>query len=854
MKILKNFYSLLCLIVLSFGFSQANAQFVINEISPSNLSQFQDNYGDYEDWIEIYNTSPVSLPIGGYHLSDDSLNTTKFMIPSGVTIGANGYLRLWCSGRGKQVGAHIHTSFKIKQCKNSNEWVILSDGNGVIIDYVEIKNSKRTQLGHSYGRTLDGGPGWSFFTNPTPNATNNNATPFSHYADKPNVNIGAGFYNSAQTIILTTNEPNSDIRYTLDGTLPTTSSTLYTGPITISTTKVLKAITFSSDPEVLPSYMEFNTYFINVSHTLRVVSIAANSLQTLANGSGSLRPHGTFELFDTLELRVAKTYGEYNRHGQDSWVLSQRSLDFISRDEMGYNHSVEDQIFFDTPRNNYQRLILRASGDDNYPADFNNANLGSTHLRDAFFQMTCLLGGMNLDVRRSEKCVVYINGSYWGVYDLRDNPDDHDNTNYYYNQDKYNLHFIETWGSTWAQYGGSAALNEWNALYNFILNNNLATQANYDYVDSKYDVTSLTDYILGNMFAVSKDWLNYNTGWWHGLDTINGDPKSFKWRYILWDNDATWGHYINYTNIPNTTPTAQPCDVEGLQGNSDPKGHVTVLNRLRMNPAFNNYYINRSVDLWNTAFSCANLLPSFDSTVALIAPEMTQHAARWGGSYTGWQNNVNQLRNFITQRCTAITSGYISCYSLTGPYDIKVNVDPPGSGSIQWNTITLNSFPWSAKYFGNVNLNVEALPIAPNSFTNWSANTQTFNPNATSAAASVSLTSGDSIVAHFSSTTFVEEIGSDELNPVVSAYPTMFNESTNIAYTLPNDREVTLKLFDITGKQLITFLDQSKVSKGYHKIDLNFANSSLVQGVYLLQFVAEDYSSTMKLVYTPNRY
>jgi hypothetical protein len=452
------------------------AQVVINEFSASNLSQYVDDHSDFNDWIELYNTGNSTFNLSGCYLSDDTAYATKWQFPAGTLILSHGFLRVWASGRNVVTGVNLHTNFSLKQTKSNHELIIVSDAGGNKMDYVDIH--KKTQLGHSYGRKPDGGLTWGVFTTPTPLATNATVQ-YPGYVPKPNFSVPAGFYPGAVSVDISCADSTATIRYTLDGSIPTISSPMYTGPILVSNTKVVKAIAFNTASGKLPSFVTFQTFLINVTHTLPVVSVSASGLTNLANNiNSSLRPFGSFEYFNEAQQLTAKSYGEFNRHGQDSWANSQRSLDFVSRDEMGYNHSVEEKIFTTTTRDKFQRLILRAAGDDNYPADHHASNAGSAHVRDAFVHNTAIQGGMALDARRGSKCVVYLNGQYWGVYDLRDNPDDHDNTEFYYGQDKYHLYYIETWGQTWAQYGGQPALDDWNNLRNFILTNNMAIQSN----------------------------------------------------------------------------------------------------------------------------------------------------------------------------------------------------------------------------------------------------------------------------------------------------------------------------------------------------------------------------------------
>ena len=126
--------------------------------------------------------------------------------------------------------------------------------------------------------------------------------------------------------------------------------------------------------------------------------------------------------------------------------------------------------------------------------------------------------------------------------------------------------------------------------------------ANYNYVDSVYNVKSLADYLVLNTYVVCSDWLVWNTEWWRGLDTAGSHKK---WGYCLWDEDATFGHYIDYTGIGNNNPNANPCTPINL-GDPGGQGHIPVLNALMTNPTFYQYYVSRFIDLSNTYFNCAS--------------------------------------------------------------------------------------------------------------------------------------------------------------------------------------------------------------------------------------------------------
>ncbi|MFK7905303.1 MAG: CotH kinase family protein, partial [Chitinophagales bacterium] len=543
--------------MLFFALCSANAQVHINEYSASNLSGFYDNFAKTEDWIELYNTSDAPVDISGWHLSDKSSKPEKWAIPSGAVIPANGFLVFFCSGRDGFIRDQYHTNFKLGQT-SGKDIVLLSNASGNVIEEFPLD---LTLVEHSHCRTTDGSDEWKICTAPTYGTSNNGTPQISAYTATPSISLAAGYYSGSQTISITNNEPNSVVRYTLDGTNPTISSTEYTAPITIDTTHVLKAQAFSNDPDILPGKMEFNTYLIDEDFSLVVFSVAADGVIDLANGQGELEPIGSIEYFNLDKEREAASFGSLNRHGQDSWVLPHRSLDWISRDEMGYSKAVDAPLFSYSDRDEYQRFMFRNSGDDNYPAIDDEEHEGSTHVRDEFVQSLALEGGMSLDQRAVERVILFLNGQYWGVYGMREKAVDHDYTDEYYDQGKYDIQYLSTWATTEVEYGGLQALEDWENLRDFILNNDMSSADNYQVADDSIKLLSLIDYFVMNQNVVASDWLNYNTGWWRGLNP-DGDHK--KWGYMLWDLDATFDYYINYTGVPNTDADALPCDIEEI--------------------------------------------------------------------------------------------------------------------------------------------------------------------------------------------------------------------------------------------------------------------------------------------------
>ena len=722
---------LFCTFLIIF-FSQLNVvgQIVINEYSAANYDTHTNNYGEYEDWVELYNPTSSDIDINGWALTDKPSNPLKWLFPSSFIIPANGLAIIYCSGRDELIGTNAHTNFKITQTKG-NEVFMISDASGVFQDSIRVLPNQKT---HTRGRETDGAPNWNVFTSGTPNASNFSA--MEECVTTPVFSQSGGYNSVPVNLTLSSTDPNISIYYTNNGDEPNNSSTLYTTPINITSTSVIKAIAYSDNGNIPPSFIDFHTFFINDTHTIPILSIAGDQVDNLLNGN-QIEPEGTMEWFDANGILLDKGTGEYDKHGNDSWAYNQRGFDYVMRDQFGYNYALQDKLFDTKSRDKFQRIIVKAAANDNYPFSYGGSG---AHIRDAYVHHLSQLGELRVDERSTSSCILYLNGEYWGVYEMREKVDDTDFLSYYYDQDEIYkesadyLQYLKTWGGTWTKYGdgmpgpGSIARDDWDDFVDFVNANPMVNQVNYNQAKSEYNMGSLIDYFLLNSYVVCQDWLNYNTAWWRGLDP-NGDKK--KWRYTLWDMDNTFDHGTNYTGIPSSDPDAEPCDASTL-GNSGGQGHVPIWNEMLTNQEFHDDYINRWQDLANGPLSCTFMIHILDSMIAVIEPEMPRQITTWGGTYTGWENNVTDLRNWILARCDSMNSGFVDCDSaITGIFDVTVEII--GTGEVEMsnsNIINNLNTPWSDQRFGGIDL---PFKVVSGPFDHWeiiSANSYVFDPNA----------------------------------------------------------------------------------------------------------------------------
>lgn len=694
----------MCLIFAGLS-KTAGSQVVINEFSTANYSDWNLS-GENEDWVEFYNPGGAAFNVGGYWLSDDSTNPQKWQFPGTATVPAGGFLIVLLSGTGDydpNFLGYLNTSFKVTQ--TAGEQIVFSNASGTILETYDFTTLEPLQANHSYGRATNGGPDWRIFTDPTQGANNTGAN-YTSYAQKPILSVEAGYKTGPVSVTITAGAGET-IYYTLNGNEPNNTSTLYTGPVNVSTTSTLRAIAYSSDAAVFRSKIETNTYFFGAdNHNIPVVAVSGTQI---GDGSWFGDELAHIEFFNPDGTFLAEAQGDSNEHGNDSNAYGQRGFDYVTRDALGYDNQVEANLFHHSNRDGFERLIFKAAANDNYP--FSN---GGAHVRDAYVCELSILADLHLDERKTEFCIVYLNAAYWGVYDYREKVDDIDYTNYYYDQPEGFVDFIKTWGGTWDEYGSSA---DWNALVNFITTNDMTVAANYDYVLTQYNTMSLIDYFILNGYTVATDWLNWNTAWWRGRHP-QGDAK--RWRYALWDNDATFGHYVNYTGVPSNDPDADPCQIEDM-GNVGGQGHVPVLNRLFMNDDFTADYIQRYASLSNTIFSCEQMIHVLDSMIAVIDPEMTRQTTRWGGTYNGWLNNVQQLRDFINDRCNdEIVSGIEDCYDVTA-YTVTLEIEGVGDVEMSDLDFTPETTPWSGTYFADLPIDISTVDVGEGcgSFQGW---------------------------------------------------------------------------------------------------------------------------------------
>jgi len=314
-----------------------------NENLVYNGRDVEDEDGSRSDWLELYNPGLVEVSLNGWYLTDVATNLTKWRIPN-VVLSPNKYLLIWASEKNRTNSSKpLHTNFRLS--RNAGSYLALVKPDGVtVVSAFSGSTYPPQQTDISYGRDrLD--PGLTgYFVLPTPGAQNQ--TSGTGFAAVPTASHESGVYTNASISFVITPPPGTIVRYTTDGSTPTTSSTQYSGPIVVSNNSTYKFRAFSSTPGIFPSPVQARN-FLFLDNTTRdfnsniPVLVISTEGRAMVQGvpSGFPRTKGTFVVFDAFRGRSS-----FNRKPDyigpaDFEVFGQTSAGFAKQP---YNVELQD--------------------------------------------------------------------------------------------------------------------------------------------------------------------------------------------------------------------------------------------------------------------------------------------------------------------------------------------------------------------------------------------------------------------------------------------------------------------------------------------------------------------------------
>ncbi len=686
--------------ILVFITSQLFSQSLfINEFMAINNSTIKDNFGRYEDWIEIYNSGIYPVDLTGFGLTDDKSNPYKWVFSEELIIPPGGYILIWASNRDTIIGEYIHTNFALS---GNGEFIGLSSPTQIFIDSISF-GPQTSDV--SYGRKPDGSQNWMLFVSPTPGFSNDSLSNLQ--LPTPTFSHASGIYSSP--FQLTINHPIQGVQiyYTTDGSHPSIHSSLYTSPILVDSNRVIRAIAhLTGRPD---SKIATASYFISPDGNLPIMSIVTDPKNLYSPDSGIYVNYDStgdnWERFTTLEFFERNGFNKFSIdgglriHGGYSRPKEKKSFRIHFRKKYGTN-ILDYNLFKDTDRDKFDEIVIRSGSND-----MSRLSSRWTLFRD---QLIANLFGRHKGLISHGLYVrLYMNGQPFGIYNIREHIDS------LYLKTYLGIKYPEL-RENWEQKLGSSA--HWDTIWSFIYSKPQLDSIQFKFVEDRVDIDNYIDYFAFQIYAGNFDWPHNNQLF--ARNSIGG-----KWKWILWDVDqGLWCYSFGPNNtlewaLRDTVRTDLlyydfPDLVEGTR----------FPRRLFSNEKFKTRFINRFTDLLNTAFQPQNVLPIFDSLKTHLMNDIQFEISKWGSLYNDWLANTDTVRLFILTRVDSLRKYTMQKFGFSQVHDVAVNLTP-SKGKVFINDLGITSPTFSGKYFNGVTIKVSALPEIGYKFSHWSDTT-----------------------------------------------------------------------------------------------------------------------------------
>lgn len=667
----------------------------INEFLASNLNYNLDEFGEDDDWIELYNSGAADINLAGYYLSDDLANPQKWQIPSGfggqTVIPAQGFLILWADGQPQQ--GPLHLSFSLS--KNGEQIGLFDSTAGVFIDSLSYG---AMPVNVSGGRYPDGAGAGYFFDKPTPGAAN--GLPSGGLTASPQFSVSAGIFSAPLQVSLSVTDSLADIYYTTDASVPNQNARLYTGAITIDSTMVIRARAFHDGQ--LPSATITNRYFINPQHDLPLLSLVTDWDNLLDPDIGI---HTNYKKDGPdWERDVNLQYFRENQpgfsvdagirlQGSTSRYMNKKSYRIFFRPAYGRDRLVYD-LFGDPAVQSFNKLVLRSGYDDALTYNSSWTPTDGTLLRDPLAsELWQELGQLN---SRGNFAAVYLNERYWGIYNIRENVDE-DLVRDHLGWQDFDMVRLDRQGID-LKFG---TRDEWDRMWTLFQTGDFSQDSVYQQAAHMLDMDSFTD-----LQALVQFTRYYSWGW--GVFAYRASSAGARWRWVIWDLDRTFDNdHVSWNGFSFYNSTT---------GQDWPN---LMMKQLLKNARFRHLFINKIADLLNTHFRSGRAVFKLDSLKNLIESELPKEADRWHSTVQRWQSNVQNVRDFINQRPAIVRQQILSEFDLPAMHNLTVDTQPAAGGTIKINSANISAFPWSGIYFENNPITVTAQPAPGYRFAGW---------------------------------------------------------------------------------------------------------------------------------------
>jgi len=285
------------------------------------------------------------------------------------------------------------------------------------------------------------------------------------------------------------------------------------------------------------------------------------------------------------------------------------------------------KMFPDIPVNQYKRLFLRNSGND----------FGETHIKDGSITMI-FKDFANVDYQSYKPSVLYLNNSYWGIYNIREMLTRHYfESHYNVNGDAVDL----LYGSELHPRADDGMVDDFvQDVIKFINENDLSITANFDILKSRIDVDSYMDYVIINTYIANTDWPIGNSKWWRDKTSISNT----KWRWIVYDTDWSLKGEGNIEKV-------WIGELFSNHERKDREDGLYLFNKMIKNKEFIDEFLDRYLFFINTVFEDKRVENIINNNKNRIKTEYDNHQKKWNTlSMYQWGNDIDEMIEFNRKR------------------------------------------------------------------------------------------------------------------------------------------------------------------------------------------------------------
>lgn len=506
----------------------------------------------------------------------------------------------------------------------------------------------------------------------------------------------------------------ANVRCGYGGFAPTDESPVVT-KLTVDTTMTIRCAVFN--PRALPGDELVRTYVKDDPRAVTAVFVTADP-NSIFNPDSGIYMEGNFaqetephyganywldkeipvvvELFEpgTNEPAFAKRAG-LKIFGNFSRQNAKKSVAITFREKYG-DSRLKYPLFPDFPElNKFKVFLLRNNG----------GNFGADYVRDRL--ASSVSEGLGVDYQRGRGAVVYYNGEYYGIHNIRER-----STEYYfethYGYDPNEIDLVKADNSASA---GSAV--EYIALMDWLENHHLDDEDNYAYIASQIDVDNFLNYMHTEIFSNNRDWPGNNMKKWRRTN-----PKT-PWKWFLYDLDFGFGNdYSEYKDM-NIFDFVTAEDAPSWPNGPE---HTLLLRRMLENDGFRAAFINRMMVLLSMNFEGKRVRARLDALMDEVGPEVERDQMRWSLSASRMVRYLAVMQSFAAERQAVVRDELREHFELDEPITVTLKVE--GRGRILVHGLPLDSDSLSVEFFKGFPVSVTAQAADGGVFSGWDDGTK----------------------------------------------------------------------------------------------------------------------------------